>query len=134
MRVMGHNVFAIIVAALLIYAIEFVIFALLISPEQYMAFTGVTADQVQSGAARMPFGIIPPLFAAIGLSLCIRWRGAQSLQGGAMTGLILAVLFAFGTSLYGYVYGPHATEYLPVNLAHFLVCWGVGGAVLGAWK
>ena len=27
MRVMGHNVFAIIVAALLIYAIEFVIFA-----------------------------------------------------------------------------------------------------------
>jgi hypothetical protein len=134
MRVMGHNVFAIIVAALLIYAIEFVIFALLISPEQYMAFTGVSQAQVDGGAARMPFGIIPPLLTAIGLSLCIKWRGAQTLQGGAVTGLILAVLFAFGTSLYGYVYGPHATDYLPVNLAHFLVCWGAAGAVLGAWK
>lgn len=134
MRLMGHNVFAIIVAALLIYVIEFVIFAVLISPEQYMAFTGVTADQVQGGEARMPFGIIPPLFAAIGLSLCIKWRGAQTLQAGAFTGLILAVLFGFGTGLYGYVYGPHIEAYLPVNLGHFLVCWGAAGAVLGAWK
>jgi hypothetical protein len=134
MRVMGHNAFAILVAALLIYVIEFVIFAVLISPEQYMAFTGVTQAQVDGGEARMPFGIIPPLFAAIGLSLCIKWRGAQTLQGGAMTGLILAVLFAFGTSLYGFVYGPHTPHYLLVNLGHFLVCWGAAGAVLGAWK
>ncbi len=134
MRMMGHNVLAVIAAALAIYLIEFVIFAMLISPDQYMAFTGITQAQVDGGDARMPFGIIPPLLAAIGLSLCIKWRGAQTLQGGAVTGLILAVLFAFGTSLYGYVYGPHATDYLPVNLAHFLVCWGAAGAVLGAWK
>lgn len=134
MRVMGHNVLAIIVAALLIYAIEFVIFAVMISPDQYMAFTGVTADQMQAGQSRMPFGIVPPLLAAIGLSLCIKWRGAQTLQGGAMTGLLLAVVFAFGTSLYGFVYGPHAASYLPVNLGHFLVCWGAAGAVLGVWK
>jgi hypothetical protein len=134
MRMMGHNVLAIIVAALAIYLIEFVIFTMLVSPEQYMAFTGITQAQVDGGEARMPFGILPPLLAAIGLSLCIKWRNAQTLQGGAMTGLLLAVLFAFGTSLYGYVYGPHTTEYLPVNLAHFLVCWGAAGAILGAWK
>jgi hypothetical protein len=134
MRMMGHNVLAVIAAALLIYAIEFVIFALLISPEQYMAFTGVTQAQVEGNMDRMPFGVIPPLLSAIGLSLCIKWRGAQTLQGGAMTGLLLAALFAFGTSLYSFVYGPHAVAYLPVNLAHFLVCWGAAGAVLGAWK
>lgn len=134
MRVMGHNVLAIIVAALLIYAIEFVIFALLISPEQYMAFTGVTPEQVEGGMARMPFGIVAPLLAAIGLSLTIKWRNAPGMMGGVTTALLMAVLFAFGTSLYGYVYGPHAESYLPVNLAHFLVAWGAAGAVLGAWK
>ncbi len=134
MRVQGHNVFAIIVAAIAIYAIEFVIFALLISPEQYMAFTGVTEDQVASGMARMPYGIIPPVLTAIGLSLVIKWRGAVGPVQGATTALLMAALFAFGTSLYSYVYGPHTEAYLPVNLAHFLAAWGVGGAVLGAWK
>lgn len=134
MRVMGHNVFAIILAALAIYAIEFVIFAVLISPEQYMAFTGVTMEQMEGGMARMPFGIVPPLLAAIGLSLVIKWRNAPGLMGGVMTALIMAVLFAFGTSLYGYVYGPHIESYLPVNLAHFLVCYAAAGAILGAWK
>ncbi|MBL8531726.1 MAG: hypothetical protein JNK94_08330 [Hyphomonadaceae bacterium] len=134
MRVMGHNVLAIIVAALVIYGIEFLIFAVLISPEQYMAFTGVSADQMAGGQARMPFGVVPPLLAAIGLSLVIRWRDRPGLMGGLTTALMMAVLFAFGTSLYGYVYGPHASAYLPVNLGHFLVCWGAAGAILGAWK
>ena len=134
MRVMGHNVLAIIVAALVIYGIEFLIFAVLISPEQYMAFTGVSADQMAGGQARMPFGVVPPLLAAIGLSLVIRWRDRPGLMGGLTTPLMMALLFAFGTILYGYVYGPHASAYLPVNLGHFLVCWGAAGAILGAWK
>ncbi|MBC7768772.1 MAG: hypothetical protein H7124_08290 [Phycisphaerales bacterium] len=134
MRVKGHNALAISAAALTIYAIEFVIFAVLIPAEQYMAFTGITAEQSEGGMARMPFGIIPPLLAAIGLSLVIKWRNVAGWMAGLTTGLIMAVLFAFGTSLYGYVYGPHIEAYLPVNLAHFLVCWGAAGAILGAWK
>lgn len=134
MRVMGHNLLAIVVAAILIYLIEFVIFAVLMTPDQYMAFTGVSADQMQGGDARMPFGIIPPLFAAIGLSLAIKWHNAPGLMGGVRTALLMAVLFAFGASLYGFVYGPYTVSYLPVNLGHFLVCYGVAGAVLGAWK
>ncbi|GAM99651.1 hypothetical protein U91I_03306 [alpha proteobacterium U9-1i] len=134
MRFQGHNVLAIIVAAILIYAIEFVIFAMLIPPDQYMAFTGITQAQVEGGMARMPYGIVPPLLAAIGLSVVIKWRNRPGLMGGVSTALMMAVLFAFGTSLYGYVYGPHIEAYLPVNLAHFLVCYGAAGAVLGAWK
>jgi len=134
MRINGHNVFAIIVAALVIYAIEFVIFAILIPAEQYMAFTGITEAQVSANGWRMPLGIIAPLLAAIGLSMVIKWRNAAGWLSGFNTALWMAVLFAFGTSLYGYVYGPHATDYLPVNLAHFLVCWGAAGAILASWK
>lgn len=134
MRFKGHNVLAIIVAALVIYALEFVIFAVLMTPEQFMALTNITEAQIGDGMERMPLGIIPPLFAAIGLSLAIKWRDRPGWMSGAMTGLMLAVLFAFSTSLYDYVYGPHSTAYLAVNLGHFLVCWGVAGAIIGAWK
>ncbi len=135
MRVMGHNALAIIVAAIVIYAIEFVIFAMLISGEQYMSFTGFTQAQAEAiGQSRMPFGIIMPVLTAIGLSLAIKWRNAPGLMGGVTTALLMAVFFGFGTSLYGYVYGAHTEAYLPVNLAHFLVCWGAAGAVIGAWK
>jgi hypothetical protein len=134
MRVQGHNVLAIAAAAIAIYAIEFVIFAVLIPADQYMAFTGITAQQAEGGMARMPFGIIPPVLAAIGLSMVIKWRNASGWMGGLTTALWMAVLFAFGTSLYGYVYGPHTEAYLPVNLAHFLVCYGAAGAILGAMK
>ncbi|GIK49568.1 MAG: hypothetical protein KJZ75_02795 [Hyphomonadaceae bacterium] len=134
MRFNGHNVLAIIVAALVIYAIEFVIFGVAISADQYMAFTGVTPEQLEGGAARMPLGVIPPLLAAIGLSLAIKWRDKPGWMAGLVAGLIMAVLFGFGVGLYGYIYGSHAEAYLPVNLAHFLIAWGAAGAILGAWR
>lgn len=132
MRIMGHNALAILVAALVIYGLEFVIFAVLIPADQYMALTGLTESQ--GDEARMPVGIVMPVLAAIGLSLVIKWRNAPGWMGGATTALIMAVLFGYSTSLYEYVYGDHTAAYLPVNLGHFLVCWGAAGAILGAWK
>jgi hypothetical protein len=132
MRYMGHNVLAVIVAALVIYAIEFVIFAVLIPADQYLAMTGMAAEQAD--ASRMPFGIIMPVLSAIGLSLAIKWRNAPGWMGGLVTGLLMAVLFGFSTSMYGYVYGPQTEQFLLVDLAHFLVCFGAAGAILGAWK
>lgn len=132
MRYQGHNIFAIVAAAVAIYLIEFVIFAILIPGPQYMALTGMIEGQEDS--SRMPFGVIMPILTAIGLSLVIKWRNAPGMMGGLMTGLIMAVVFGFSTSLYGYVYGTYTAGYLPINLAHFLVCWGAAGAVLGAWK
>lgn len=132
MRMMGHNVLAILLAAIVIYAIEFVIFAVLMTPEQYTAMSGYppAADSM----ARMPFGIVPPLLAAIGLSLAIKWRNAPGLMGGLMTGVIAAICFGLGVSLYSFIYGPNAIAFVAVSAGHFIVCYGVAGAILGAWK
>ncbi|MGD9965068.1 MAG: DUF1761 domain-containing protein [Hyphomonadaceae bacterium] len=132
MRYNGHNVFAILVAALVIYAIEFVIFAVLIPGPDYMTMTGMVEGQ--GDESRMPVGIVMPILTAIGLSLVIKWRNATGWIGGAMTAVWMAVLIAFPTSLYGYVYGTHTEQFIAVNLAHFLVCYAAAGAVLGAWK
>ncbi len=132
MRYQGHNVLAIAVAAIVIWLIEALIFAVLIPGDQYMAMTGMLEGQ--GDASRMPVGIIMPILTAIGLSLVIKWRNATGWMGGLATALWMAVLFAFSTSLYGYVYGTHTEQFLAVNLGHFLVCYAAAGAILGAWK
>jgi Protein of unknown function (DUF1761) len=132
MRVMGHNVLAIVLAAIAIYAIEFVIFAVMISAEQYHALIGATADQLYPD--RMPLGIVSPVLAAIGISLAIKWRAAAGWMAGATTGLLMALLLAFAGSFYAYVYGSHTLDFVAINLGHFLVCYAVAGAILGAWK
>jgi cytochrome bd-type quinol oxidase subunit 2 len=132
MRVMGHNVLAIVVAAIAIYLIEFVIFGLLIPGDQYEAMVGLSAEQMHS--ERMPIGALPPLLAAIGLSLAIKWRNAPGWMGGVTTALLMALFFAFATSLYPYVYGAQTEVFLAVDLGHYLVCYAVAGAILGAWK
>ena len=92
----------------------------------------MTAEQAD--ASRMPFGVIPPILAAVGLSLAIKWRNAPGLMGGLTTGLLMGFFFAFAVSLYGYVYGPDTPAFVGVELAHYLVCYAAAGAVLGAWK
>jgi len=132
MRYQGHNVLAIVVAAIVIFLIEFVIFAVLIPGPDYFAMTGMSEGQ--GDAARMPVGAILPVLAAVGLSLAIKWRGRPGMMGGLTTGVLMAIFFAFPTSLYGYVYGAHTETFVAINFAHFLVCYAAGGAILGAWK
>jgi len=132
MRMMGHNVLAILLAAIVIYAIEFVIFAVLMSPDQYRELSGYppAADMM----ARMPFGAIPPILAAIGLSTVIKWRNAPGMMAGATAGVMMAVFFGLAVSLYSFVYGPNSMTFIGVDALHFIVCYGVAGAILGAWK
>lgn len=119
MRFNGHNLLAILVAAIAIYLLEFVIFALIISAEQYQAMVGVTADQLHP--ERMAFGILPPLLGAIGISLAVKWRNATGLMAGAMTGVWMGLLLALAGSLYGFVYGPNMETLVAVNVGHFAV-------------
>ena len=59
---MGHNVFAIIVAAIAIYAIEFVIFAVLISaPSNTWRGSASPKTRCRATTARMPFGVVMPI-------------------------------------------------------------------------
>ena len=132
MRMMGHNVLAILLAAVAIYALEFVIFAVLMTQEQYVSLTGYAVSGTDM--SRMPFGAIPPILAAIGLSLVIKWRNAPGLMGGLMTGVMMAIFFGVGVSLYGFIYGPNTATFIAVDAAHFIACYGVAGAILGAWK
>jgi hypothetical protein len=135
MRFQGHNILAIILAALVIYGLEFLLYGLAIQPEQFQAMSGVSAEQGAAiGMSRMPFGIIMPVLAAIGISFAIKWRQRPGMGSGAITAVIMALCFGFGSRMYGYVYGAHTETYLAIDFARYVVTYGVAGAIIGAWR
>lgn len=134
MRVMGHNAFAVLVAAIAIWAIGFLIYAVLFE-QQWMSWMGVTEAELQGGESRMiPWMAVMPLLQAIGVSAAVKWRNAHSLMGGLTTGLLLAVFFSIAARMYGWVYSTEATELFGLDSAHFLLTHAAAGAILGAWK
>jgi hypothetical protein len=133
MRVMGHNVFAIVVAAIAIWAIGFLLYVVLFQA-QWMTWMGVTEEQMQQDNGRMPFMVVMPFLQAIGLSLAVKWRNAPGWMGGLMTGVLLAVFLTIAGRMYGWVYSFEATELFGLDSLHFLLTHAVAGAILGAWK
>jgi hypothetical protein len=134
MRYQGHNVLAILVAAIVIYAIGFVIYGLLIPAEQYLAMAGITEEEAAAAQGKMPLGVIMPILIAIGLSVVVKWRNQPGWMAGLVTGLMMAFFFLFAERLYGYVYSAEDGQLLMIDAAHAFITAGAAGAVLGAWK
>lgn len=133
MRVMGHNVLAIVAAAVAIWAIGFLLYVVLFQ-EQWMTWMGMTEADAGTDNGRMPFMVVMPFLQAIGLSLAVKWRNASGLMGGLTTGVLMAVFFSIAARMYGWVYSFDVNELLYLDSLHFVLTHAVAGAILGAWK
>jgi len=133
MRVMGHNVLAILVAAIAIWAIGFLLYVVLFQ-QQWIAWMGLTPEQAEQDNGRMPFMVVMPILQAIGLSLAVKWRNAPGWTGGLITGLLMAIFFSIAGRMYGWVYSLEAIELFGLDSFHFLLTHATAGAILGVWK
>jgi Na+/proline symporter len=133
MRYNGHNVLAIVVAAIAIWAIGFLIYVVLFQ-QQWLDWMGVTEAEMEQDNGRMPFMVVMPFLQAIGLSLAVKWRNAPGWMGGMTTGLLMAVFFSIAARMYGWVYSFEVNELFGLDSMHFLLTHAVAGAILGAWK
>lgn len=133
MRVMGHNVFAVAVAAIAIWLLGFLIYAVLFA-EQWMVWMELTDAQKDGDNGRMPFMLVMPVLQAIGLSLAIKWRGQTGWLAGMTTGVLMAVCFSIAARMYGWVYSFEVNELFGLDSLHYLLTHAVAGAILGAWK
>jgi Protein of unknown function (DUF1761) len=135
MRSGGINWLAVIVAAVAIYAVGFVIYGLLVPPETWMAWEGVTADEMETvGSSRMPFGVVMPLLTAIFMAVIFKWAQVAGASKGAKWGAVIALASAVPATMYGWVYGTGAAEVTMVDVGHLLLGHAVAGAILGRWK
>lgn len=133
MRYQGHNVLAIVVAAIAIWAIGFLLYVVLFA-DQWSAWMGLTEADMEKDNGRMPFMVVMPFLQAIGLSLVVKWRNASGWMAGAMTGVLMAVFFSISARMYGWVYSFEVNELFGLDSLHFLLTHAVAGAILGAWK
>ncbi|MEZ5960742.1 MAG: DUF1761 domain-containing protein [Hyphomonadaceae bacterium] len=133
MRYNGHNVLAIVVAAVAIWAIGFLLYVVLFA-DQWMTWMGISEADANKDNGRMAYMVIMPFLQAIGLSLAVKWRGAAGLMGGLTTGVLMAVFLTIAGRMYGWVYSFEPTELFGLDSLHFVLTHAVAGAILGAWK
>lgn len=135
MRIAGYNGLAILGAAIAIYFIGFVIYGVLADPAAWMAWEGITQEQMDAvGTARMPFGPVMPLVTAIGMAILFKWANVSGMANGVKWGLLVACLSALPALWYGWVYGIGPVEGTLVDSAHLAAGHMVAGGILARWR
>lgn len=135
MRAGGINWLAVVAAALVFYAVGFVIYGMLIGEEQLAAIMGedLAAASAQE-EERMPFGFLMPLATALIMALIFKWGRVENVAAGMRWGAAIAVASAVPSVWYRWVYGDFPATMALIDSGHFLLGHIAAGAVLGRWK
>jgi Protein of unknown function (DUF1761) len=134
MRSGGINWLGVIVAAIVIYAIGFVIYAVLMPMDSYLAMTGMTEAEQATATSRMMYSPLMPILTAAFMAVLFKWGAVSGAMAGARWGMAIALASAVPTVLYGWVYGGLNTDMTLIDSAHLLLGHIAAGAILGGWK
>jgi hypothetical protein len=134
MRSGGINWLAVLVAAIAIYAIGFVIYAMLIPEPTWMAMSGMTEAEKATAMSRMMYSPIMPIMIAVFMAVLFKWGQVADAMSGIRWGAVIALASAIPTMLYGWVYGGLSTDMTMVDCGHLLLGHVAAGVVLGGWK
>lgn len=134
MRSGGMNWMAVIAAAIVIYAIGFVIYGVLIPQDVNIAMSGMTDTEQATADARMIFGPLMPIMTAVFMAVLFKWGQVADAMAGAKWAVVVALASAVPTMLYGWTYGGLNTSMTMIDCAHLLLGHIAAGAILGGWK
>jgi hypothetical protein len=134
MRSGGINWLAVIAAAIVIYAIGFVIYGVLIPEDRLMAIMGIGDAEKATAMSRMPFSVVMPLMTAIFMAVLFKWGQVADAMAGMRWAVVIGLASAVPTLLYGWVYGGADTNMTMIDSAHLLLGHIAAGAILGGWK
>ena len=132
MRVGGVPVLPVLVAAVAIYAIGFVMYAVLFD-ELWMGLAGISQAEAEESMGRMAISPVMPILTAVGLSIVYRWAGVNGLGRAMQVSFVLWLCFAFMVLLYGFTYSSQHPGLLLMDSVHLLLNFRVGGAIIAAW-
>ena len=134
MRSGGINWLAVVSAAIAIYAIGFVIYAMLIPEESWMVMSGMTEEAKAIAMSRMPFSPVMPILTAIFMAYIFKLGSVGDAKTGAKWAILIALASAIPTLLYAWVYGGNNTNMTLVDSGHLLLGHTAAGAILGRWR
>jgi hypothetical protein len=134
MRSGGINWLAIIAAAVAIYAIGFVIYAMMMPMESYIAMSGISEAERATATSRMMYSPIMPIMTAVFLAILYKWGQVADAVAGVKWSLVVGLASGIPTMLYGWVYDGGNTSLTMIDCAHLLLGHIAAGAILGGWK
>jgi hypothetical protein len=134
MRSGGINWLAVIVAAIVIYAIGFVIYGLVVPADSWMAMTGMTESEKATAMSRMMYSPLMPILTAVFMAVLFKWGQVADAMTGAKWAVVIGLASAVPTMLYGWVYGGLSTDMTMIDVSHLLLGHIAAGAILGGWK
>lgn len=134
MRSAGINWMAVVAAAVVIYAIGFVMYGLLIPEESWMAMSGITEAEKEIGMSRMMYSPLMPVLTAVFMAVIFKWGAVDDLVSGVKWGAMIALASAIPTLLYGWVYGGGDTNMAMIDVAHLWLGHVAAGAIIGGWR
>ena len=134
MRSGGINWLAVIVAAIVIDAIGFVMYGVMIPEDAYKAMTGMTEGEKATAMSRMIYSPLMPILTAVFMAVLFKWGQVADAMTGAKWAIVVALASAVPTMLYGWVYGGLDTNMTMIDVSHLLLGHIAAGAILGGWK
>lgn len=134
MRSGGINWLAVIVSAIIIYAIGFAIYGLVVPEDQLMAMMNLSDAEMATAMSRMPFSIVMPVMTAVFMAILFKWGAVSGVASGVKWAVLVGLASAVPTMLYGWVYGGLPTNMTLIDISHLLLGHIAAGAVLGGWK
>lgn len=134
MRSGGINWIAVLVAAIVIYAIGFVIYGVMIPEDQLGAMMGITEAEKATAMSRMAFSPLMPILTAAFMAILFRLGSVGDAMTGVKWALVVAFASAIPTMLYGWVYGGDNSSVAMIDCVHLLLGHAAAGAILGGWK
>ncbi|MBY0423255.1 MAG: DUF1761 domain-containing protein [Parvularculaceae bacterium] len=137
-KLFGLNVFAVLLAAVVFFALGAVWYGVLFS-DAWMAANGVSEQAPDADMGLwMGVGFLITLLQVFGLGFVLKKAAPSSTLGGAGIGLALSLLLAAPLSAYDFIYLPgHDAKLMAVDIGHFVIGWTLAALILGlfkAWK
>ncbi|WP_019961566.1 DUF1761 domain-containing protein [Woodsholea maritima] len=133
MRVLGHDLFALIGAVLAIYLVGMMWYGFVFS-ELWMSLMGLTEADLGEGMWKMALSPLMPILKALLLALIFHRTGTSGLVAQLKFTALIWLAFPLTTLAYQYVYWPdYPLALFALDGGHVLVSSLAGAAVL-AWR
>ena len=132
MHIAGINWLAVLIAAVVFFAIGYVIHMRLVNLAAWNAAKHI--DEAQLSKTRMASGMILPVATAIGLAVLFSWGNVVGVVEGIKWGLVVALTSGLPVLWYNWFYGTSPIWIFWVDSAHQLIGHAVMGAILAGWR
>jgi hypothetical protein len=129
----GDNWYAVLAAAVAIYAVGFLIYGLFLS-SLWLKLTGYDKEQLRPHAWKMAVSPVMPILTAIGLAILFKLAWVDNLAMGVVIAFQIWFFIALPVRLYNFVYSPEKIGLLVLDAVHLLLGFLVAGAIIGGWR